>query len=140
MIPGSSTATHHGLPTFFDSSRASSSAFSSITSASLRSSSMRSLGVFQRHPSHAVRADATARSTSSAVPRGTSAITSPVEGLSTSIVSPDDESTNSPPMNILCWVAATLMVTLLPERKDRRRGERTTLCPTPLVDPDRVIR
>ena len=48
MIPGSSTATHHGLPTLRDSSRASSSALSSITSASFRRSSIRSFGVLSR--------------------------------------------------------------------------------------------
>ena len=42
------------------------------------------------------------------VPRGTSAITSPVAGLSTSIVSPLDDSTHSPPTNFLCWVTDTL--------------------------------
>ena len=69
---------------------------------------MRSFGVFDRHSSHALLAASTARSTSSAVPRGTSAITSPVAGLSTSIVSPLDDSTNSPPMKCLCWVTETL--------------------------------
>ena len=111
MTPGSSTATHHGLPTFSDSSRASSSAFSSMTSASLRRSSIRSFGVFPCHSSQAFFAASTARSTSSAVPRGTSAITSPVAGFRTSIVSPEVESTNSPPMNCFCWVTATLTST-----------------------------
>ncbi len=111
MTPGSSTATHHGLPTLSDSRRASSSAFSSMTSASLSRSSMRSFGVFDCHSSHALFAASTARSTSSAVPRGTSAITSPVAGFRTSIVSPDVESTNSPPMNCFCWVTETLTPT-----------------------------
>ena len=65
---------------------------------------MRSFGVFDCHSAHAVFAASTARSTSSAVPRGTSAITSPVDGFSTSIVSPDADSTNSPPMNCFCCV------------------------------------
>ena len=69
---------------------------------------MRSFGVFDLPPSHAFLAASTARSTSSAVPRGTSAITSPVAGFSTSIVSPLDDSTHSPPMNCLCWVTDTL--------------------------------
>ena len=110
MTPGSSTATHHGLPTFSDSSRASSSAFSSITSASFRRSSIRSFGVFSRHVSHALSAAATARSTSSSPARGTSAITSPVAGFSTSIVSPESASTNSPSTNIFCCATDTLML------------------------------
>ena len=122
MIPGSSTATHHGLPTLRDSSRASSSAFSSITSASASRSSMRSFGVLSCHSTQAFFAAPTARSTSSAVPRGTSAITSPVAGLRTSIVSPEVDSTHSPPTNILCWVTDTL----IRASSRRTRGERTT--------------
>ena len=41
-------------------------------------------------------------------PRGTSAMTSPVAGLRTSMVSPDVESTKSPPMKCFCWVTDTL--------------------------------
>src|SRR5205823_12629830 len=44
----------------------------------------------------------TARSTSSAVALGTSARTSPVAGEVIVWVSPDDESSHSPPTNILC--------------------------------------
>jgi len=69
---------------------------------------MRSLGVLSRHSDQAFLAASTARSTSSADPRGTSAITSPVAGFSTSIVSPLDDSTHSPPMNCLCCVTDTL--------------------------------
>ena len=69
---------------------------------------MRSLGVFDCHSSHAFFAASTARSTSSAVPFGTSAITSPVAGFNTSIASPDVESTNSPPTNIFCRATETL--------------------------------
>ena len=69
---------------------------------------MRSFGVFVRHSLHAFEAASTARPTSSAEPRGTSAITSPVEGFSTSMVSPLDDSTHSPPMKCLCWVTETL--------------------------------
>ena len=69
---------------------------------------MRSFGVLPCHSSHAFFAAVTACSTSSAVPRGTSAMTSPVAGLRTSMVSPDVESTNSPPMNCFCWVTDTL--------------------------------
>jgi len=109
---GSSFATHQGLPTFKDSSRASSSACSSTRSASASSSSIRSFGVFDRHSDHAFFAESTARSTSSAELRGTSAIASPVAGFSTSIVSPLADSTHSPPMNCLCRVTDTLTADL----------------------------
>ena len=109
MTPGSSTATHHGLPTFSDSSRASSSAFSSMTSASCEKelhAVLRRLRppLLPRLPSPRRRP---ARRPPT-VPLGTSAMTSPVAGLRTSIVSPDVESTNSPPMNCFCWVTETL--------------------------------
>ena len=75
---------------------------SSITSASLCRSSERSFGVFVE-PRRAAPscAASTARSTSSAPQRGTSAIVSPVAGLITSIVSPEAASTHSPPTKIL---------------------------------------
>ena len=101
MNGGSSRAIHIGLPTFSDSSRASSSVCSSITSASSSSSSIRSFGVFSSHSGSAFLAAATARSTSSSPPRGTSAIVSPVAGLRTSMVSPATESTHSPPTKFL---------------------------------------
>ena len=47
---------------------------------------MRSFGVFSSQSGSAFAAAPTARSTSPSPPRGTSAITSPVEGLSTSMV------------------------------------------------------
>src|SRR6266540_5319856 len=78
----SSFAYDSGFPTFFDSSAASSSAFSSIRSASLKRSSARSPGVVSSHSGRAVFAAWTARSASSAVLLATSAITSPVEGRS----------------------------------------------------------
>ncbi len=90
-----------GLPTFRDSSCASSSALSSSTSASLCRSSERSFGVASIQVENAFEADSTARSTSSAPQLGTSAITSPVAGLITSIVLPEAASTNSPPMKHL---------------------------------------
>ena len=62
---------------------------------------MRSFGVFSSQSGSAVRAAATARWTSSSPPRGTSAIVSPVAGLSTSIVSPPTASTHSPPTKFL---------------------------------------
>ena len=51
-------------------------------------------------------------------------MTSPVAGFSTSIVSPDVESTNSPPMNCFCWVTATLTSDLrsVKSRGAYRRG------------------
>src|SRR3954453_755427 len=102
-----------GLPTFSDSSCASSSACSSITSASACSSSERSFGVFSDHVGHAAFAAATARSTSSAEQRGTVATTSPVAGAITSIVSPDALSANSPPISTWYEVAVALISCLL---------------------------
>ena len=123
ITAGSSFATHHGFPTFCDSSRASSSAFSSITSARPSRSSIRSLGVLPRHSLQAFLAASTARSTSSALELGTSAITSPDAGLRTSIVSPLDDSTKSPPMNCLCCVTDTLT----PDLRSPKPGERSSL-------------
>src|SRR3954447_8966741 len=99
-----------GLPTLTDSSCASSSACSSSTSASLWRSSQRSFGVFSSHSGAAACAASTARSTSSAPQRGTSAIVSPVAGAITSIVSPEAASAKSPPIRILYCVAVVLMV------------------------------
>ena len=70
---------------------------------------MRSFGVLSRQVSHAFSAARTARSTSSSPPFGTSAITSPVAGFRTSIVSPERASTNAPSTNIFCWLTATLI-------------------------------
>src|SRR5258708_6957759 len=88
---------------------------------------MRSFGVFSSQPGSAFLAAATARLTSSPVQLGTSAITSPVAGLSTSIVSPLAESTHSPPMKFLYLVADTL-TPVLPDRrkpaKEETAGER----------------
>jgi hypothetical protein len=93
----SSRAYESGLPTFRDSSSASSSVCSSIRSASLSSASARSPGVVSSHSGSARFAASTARSTSASVPRGTVAIVSPVAGLMTSIVPPSAASTHSPP-------------------------------------------
>src|SRR5690242_4233673 len=98
-----------GLPTLTDSSCASSSACSSITSASLCRSSERSFGVFASHSGAAACAASTARSTSSAPQRGTSAIGSPVAGAITSIVSPEAASASSPPSRILYCVVVVLI-------------------------------
>ncbi len=84
---------------------------------------MRSFGVLNCHSDHAFFAASTAFSTSSAVPRGTSAMTSPVAGFKTSIVSPLDDSTHSPPMNCFSWVTDTLTGTSV----RRLSVERTTV-------------
>src|SRR4051812_6860415 len=90
--------------------RPSSSALASITSASLRSADMRSPGVVSNQvSSNAFLAAATARSTSSSPPLGTSAIVSPVEGLITCSVSPLAASTHSPPMYICLVFTAVAM-------------------------------
>src|SRR5919198_3015736 len=108
----SSFAYETGLPTFVDSSSASSSVCSSIASASFSSASPRSPGVVSSHSGSALLAASTARSTSASVPRGTSAIVSPVAGLMTSIVPPSTASTHSPPTKFLCWETVTLMPNL----------------------------
>ena len=72
-----------GLPTLRDSMSASSSGWASNASASLSSISLRSRGVVSAHSGCAFLAIATAWSTSAWVPFGTSAMTSPVAGLTT---------------------------------------------------------
>src|SRR3954447_10664413 len=114
----SSFAYESGLPRLRDSSSASSSACCSIASASLSSISPRSPGVVSSHSGSAFLAAWTARSTSSAVAAGTSAIASPVDGLRTSIVSPPAESTHSPPMKF--WCLLTVALTALPPSQDSR--------------------
>src|SRR5437899_747800 len=123
-----------GLPTFTDSSCASSSAFSSSTSASLWSSSERSFGVLSSHSGDACFAASTARSTSSAPQRGTSAITSPVAGLITSIVSPDALSDHSPPMKALYAVFVALMCASLLRSAS---AENSSVAHQPLRERDR---
>src|SRR3954451_22644891 len=108
----SSRAEASGLPTFCDSSSASSSPCSSIAAASLSSASERSCGVVSSHSGSACLAASTARSTSACVPRGTSAIVSPVAGFSTSIVPPSIASTHLPPTKFLCWETVTLITPL----------------------------
>src|SRR5215210_6048154 len=110
----SSRAYESGLPTFRDSSSASSSALSSIALASPSSASARSPGVVSSHSGSAFFAASTARSTSACVPLGTSAITSPVAGFSTSIVPPSTASTHSPPTKFLCCETVTLIRKSLP--------------------------
>ena len=89
-----------GLPALRASSSASSSPRSSSASASLRSASERSPGVVFAQPSNAPRAALTARSTSSVVESGAWAITSPVAGLTTSIVRPSADAAESPSMKL----------------------------------------
>src|ERR687884_1147664 len=108
----SSFAYGSGLPTLRDSISASSSACSSTTSASLRRSPARPAGVVSSHSGSACFAAWTARSTSSAVACGTSAIVSPVAGFNTSIVSPPDDSTHSPPTKF--FQLSTVVLTVLP--------------------------
>src|SRR6185437_8921141 len=104
----SSRAYESGLPTLRDSIPASSSAFSSRTSASFRRSSARSAGVDSSHSGSALAAASTAASTSAAVQDGTSAIVSPVAGLSTSIVPPSAASVHLPPTKILLLVTVAM--------------------------------
>src|SRR5881392_2929430 len=114
----SSLAYESGLPTFTDSSSASSSVCSSIASASLSSASARSPGVVSSHSGSAFFAASTARSTSASVPLGTSAIVSPVAGFRTSIVPPSTESTHSPPTRFLWLDTVVLTATSSRSPKD----------------------
>ena len=90
-----------GMPLSRASSWANSSALSSIMSPTRHSALARSAGGRSRHTplSNDLRAAATARSTSSALPSATLASTSPVAGSSVSNVLPLAESTHRPPMN-----------------------------------------
>src|SRR3954451_8789604 len=101
----SSIAAWTGLPAFWLSRRPNSSARDSRASAIFSSIRLRSCGVVCRHVSNADAAAFAARSTSSLPDAGVCATTSPVAGFSTSSVSPDAASTNSPPMN--CWYVFT---------------------------------
>src|SRR5918999_1025302 len=93
----SSRADGSGLPTFRDSSSASSSACSSIRSASRSKIWARSPGVVSSHSGSASTAASTARSTSACVPSGTSPIISPVAGFTISATPPSTASTQRPP-------------------------------------------
>ena len=90
-----------GLPVFSHSMSTSSSAFSSMTSASLSSARCRSAGVVHRHFSNAVPEAWQAASMSSALEFGDVAYTSPVEGLTMSSTSPDALGRLSPSMMLL---------------------------------------
>ena len=113
-----------GLPTLSDSSWASSSTLSSRTSASLCRSSERSFGVTSSQVSSVVLAAATARSTSPAPHLGTPAITWPVAGLITSIVSPEAASLHSPPMKHWYSVFVALIESSCSDRWYLRRFDR----------------
>jgi hypothetical protein len=90
------------LPTFSDSRRPSSSPCSSTRSAIRSRARLRSPGVASdQFSSYAFLAAATARSTSAADASGTSAITSPLAGLTILRVWPSAASTHSPPTYIL---------------------------------------
>src|SRR5829696_3843760 len=93
----SSMVSPMGLPVFSDSARTSSSARSSMASASLSRASCRSLGVESRHDSKALSATSNARSTSVPPETGASAKASPVAGLMRSEDRPSPASTRSPP-------------------------------------------
>src|SRR4051812_31924456 len=106
----SSTKALRGLPAFADSRSAISSALSAIASVSFNRASERSPGVVVDHESKAPRAAATARSTSSFVESGASAIASPVAGFRTSSVWPSAGSTSSPLMKFLSLVRVAVAI------------------------------
>lgn len=87
-----------GLPVFSDSAATSSSARASKASAIFSSAFWRSEGVVSRQPGKAAAAAAMAASTSAWPESGAVAYTSPVAGLTTSVVRPSAASLNSPPM------------------------------------------
>src|SRR4051794_20616852 len=110
----SSSVVWYGLPTFSDSMRASSSAFSSIASAIRRSASARSPGVVSKAQSwKALPAAATAAFTSSSPDTGASAISSSVAGLRIFSVSPLEGSRSSPPMKLRIFVPSIVAMSLL---------------------------
>ena len=91
------------LPTLRDSSSASSFRFATIASASACRRRARSFGgVFPQAPSSAVRAAATARSTSASPAIAARPSTSPVAGSKTSRDSPEAASPCSPSMKSPC--------------------------------------
>src|SRR5256714_1717501 len=93
---------------------ASSSASPRIASASFSSISLRSRGVVSNHSVYALRAALTARSTSASVPLGTSAMVSPVAGLTIAWPSLPERCTHSPPMNISRRLTAVAMPLIHP--------------------------
>ncbi len=109
---GSSFATHQGFPTFWDSSARELLGVLVDDVCECEEELHPVLRRLDCHSLQAFVAASTALSTSSAVPAGTSAMTSPVAGFRTSIVSPLDDSTHSPPMNCFTWVTETLTADL----------------------------
>src|SRR5439155_4786411 len=89
-----------GLPLSFDSSSASSSKFFSIRSASFSSSVERSAAVVRDHAGNARFAACTASSTSRPSLSGICAITSSVEGLTSSRYAPERGGAKLPPMKL----------------------------------------
>jgi hypothetical protein len=83
--------------------------FSSISAAQRNSSAARAVAFVSRQAGKAASAARTAASTSAAPPRGTRASTSPLAGLTTSIVAPSAAGTHSPPIS---W--ALSMISALP--------------------------
>ena len=101
-----------GLPWFSASICASSSAFSSIRSASFQISRVRSVGIMRRQlcVSKALRAAATALSTSALTPAQDRAICSPVAGFSAGMVSTDADMTHSPLISMGLGMARNLLI------------------------------
>src|SRR4051794_29616475 len=106
----SSLTAFSGLPALRASSSASSSPWDSSTSARRRSAAWRSAGVVRDHVSKAVRAAATARSTSARPDMGSRASSSPVAGVTTDSVAPSAASTSSPSMKFLSVGAAVVVL------------------------------
>ena len=104
--PGRRTS---GLPTFCDSSGQAPPRAPRPRRRAARACLAISPGVESRQPTIAFFAASTARSTSACVPLGTSAITSPVAGFRTSMVSPSTASTASPPTKFSYRATLTLM-------------------------------
>jgi hypothetical protein len=96
------------LPLSIDSSSANSSACDSTRSARRSSSFWRATGFSADHValSSALRAARTARSTSSAVPRGIAPTLRPLDGSNTGKVSPDDAGVSAPSTIMFCGLAS----------------------------------
>jgi hypothetical protein len=118
----------NGLPVFSHSSRISSSPRDSIASAIRSSARLRSAGVASRQPGTRRRAARQAASTSSAPDRGAVAKTFPVDGSTSSMVSPEAAERSSPPIRFLVsrtsWLPRRLTPATL-RRADRCRRTRT---------------
>ena len=116
--PRSMRVRDSGPPYSSESSTASSSKCDSTKSASRSRMRCRSTGVeWDYGPSNALRAAATAWSTSGAAAAGTSASGSPSDGLIVWIVSPDAASVHWPPVSMRC--CRVLRTDTAPESADR---------------------